>query len=262
MTQTAPSMPPLQSAPRDLDPQLLDLIYDLPLGDADWEAVLGRLRRLVDAQSGVLMMQRPAVQDIAISVAGAHGRRTWRAYVDRFAAIDPFAGALLARSIPPGAAVTDDALLPRRALEATEFYQAFWRPEGIGPAAGAHRTERDGLTVHLVLPRLQDARPFAPADIACLQRHLRHLFRGARLAEALSRRGSGWDLDRFARAHKLTVAEVRLIEQMPRTRNLRAAAQCLGRSHHTVRAQARSIYVKTGVRSQVELINLLHRWGD
>jgi DNA-binding CsgD family transcriptional regulator len=49
------------------------------------------------------------------------------------------------------------------------------------------------------------------------------------------------------------------VEALIETGSLRQAAARLHRSYNTLRAQLRSILQKTGTKSQVELIRLLHR---
>ncbi|MCB1488734.1 MAG: helix-turn-helix transcriptional regulator [Bauldia sp.] len=55
----------------------------------------------------------------------------------------------------------------------------------------------------------------------------------------------------------LTDAEVRLAGVLASGRMLASAARLLGMNHNTLRAHLRGIFVKTGVRSQVELVRLL-----
>lgn len=243
-----------------IDPDLIEQIYDCPTGDAGWPPVLERLRGLIGAESAVLMTRRPGNgEPLDLWVAGADAE-TWRIYSRRFAAVDPFLSALAAHRVPPGEAVTDTQLLTPRTLAATSFAQDFLRKHAIGHAAGAYRQGNDGLIRHLVLPRPLGDRPYGERQRRHLQGYVRHLFRAQRLQSLLQTPRSQpppTDLAQFARLYRLTPAEVRLLDLLPRAGNLRSAARQLLRSHNTVRAQMRSLLAKTGTNSQVELLGLL-----
>ncbi|MEZ5355078.1 MAG: hypothetical protein R2762_20775 [Bryobacteraceae bacterium] len=61
----------------------------------------------------------------------------------------------------------------------------------------------------------------------------------------------------LSRLYGLTPAESRLAGELLEGRDLRAAAEELGVSYHTARAQSKSIFGKTGTRGQTDLLRLL-----
>jgi DNA-binding CsgD family transcriptional regulator len=67
------------------------------------------------------------------------------------------------------------------------------------------------------------------------------------------------NLDALARRYRLTPAEVKVIHSLIETGSLRRTAERLQRSRNTLRAQLRAIFDKTGARSQVALMALVHR---
>ncbi|TVQ84965.1 MAG: helix-turn-helix transcriptional regulator [Chromatiaceae bacterium] len=243
-----------------IDLDLIEQIYDVPISQSGWTPVLDCLRRLIGAESAVLMTRRPGngePLDLSLSAGDAE---TWQLYSRRFAATDPFLDALQARGVQPGDAVTDTQLLAPRTLAATPFFQEFLRPRAIGHAAGAYLQDANGLVRHLLLPRAVGDRAYSEPRRRRLQLYVRHLFRALQLQSLLKPappRRTPPDLDQFARTHRLTPAEVRLVDLLPRAGSLRGAASRLQRSHNTVRAQMRSVLAKTGTKSQVELLGLL-----
>ncbi|RNI18655.1 helix-turn-helix transcriptional regulator [Paracoccus pantotrophus] len=72
----------------------------------------------------------------------------------------------------------------------------------------------------------------------------------------------GFDLeqkrDRLRLAHDLTAAEGRVLGGLLRGFNRRQIAAAAGLSHETVRTQQKALFVKTGVNSQTQLVNLAH----
>lgn len=68
----------------------------------------------------------------------------------------------------------------------------------------------------------------------------------------------------LAASFGLTPAEGRVLANLAQVPDIRQAAQALGVSFHTARAHLRSIFSKTGVRTQKELLHKAHRiaeWG-
>ena len=66
----------------------------------------------------------------------------------------------------------------------------------------------------------------------------------------------------LARANGLTRAETRVVELLAADRSPAEIAKSLGTRVHTVRSQLKSIYLKTGVHGQRELLALLARLPD
>lgn len=64
--------------------------------------------------------------------------------------------------------------------------------------------------------------------------------------------------DRLRLAHDLTAAEGRVLGGLLQGFNLRQIAEAAGLSHETVRTQQKALFVKTGVNSQTQLVNLAH----
>lgn len=221
----------------------------------DRAPALTRLRRQFCADSNVLMTAC-AGACVKLDLQG-HDDDAWRAYAGHFFALDPFMLALQGGRLPLGRVVSMDAVIPTPQLAASEYYNDFWRPMGIAHEAGAFCSNGAGTCLHLALVRESRVGPYQPEELARLGVYVRHLFRALRLQAALTARRSP-DLDAFARQYRLTPAELALVAALAQTGTLPAAANRLRRSHNTARAQLRAIFGKTGVRSQVALVTLLH----
>lgn len=69
-------------------------------------------------------------------------------------------------------------------------------------------------------------------------------------------------IESIRRRHHLTAAEGRLAELLARGRTLRDAAQALGITYGTARGYLKSVFGKTGVQTQAQLVARLHGEGD
>ena len=68
------------------------------------------------------------------------------------------------------------------------------------------------------------------------------------------------DLRGFAKVHRLTPAEGRIINLLLEHTSLPPIAKVLGVSPHTIRSQFRAILDKTGAKRQAELVRMLMSW--
>jgi DNA-binding CsgD family transcriptional regulator len=247
---------------RALDPDFLARLYDIPLGEGDWEPVLRRLANRAHTERAALIRaggsgSGPEVVQL-LGVDDAILQR----YADHYAAIDPFMTAIGREARYVNRAFADTEILPRKLLERTEFFNEFWRPSRIGHCLSACCVAGAGAPVHIILPREPAQGPPTSDEIRQLQIQLPHIARALRLVNTLAGHRTEPDLEAFARAHLLTDAETKLLASLCTSGDLRAAGNALSRSYHTVRAQLRSVFFKTGVHSQMQLAALLHGHAD
>lgn len=239
--------------PIDLD--VVEQIYDVPLGAGDWEQVIVELRRRYRAECGILLSYAHGSGNVQqLSLSGAD-ESAWRRYHAHYGAIDPLLGAIHSGAMRAGIMVSGEQVMPRRALKRTEFYNGFWRVLGFGDTAGAYMTDAHGRRVLIALPRLRDAGAYRDSDLVELQLYFNHIARGLALQQLAQRRRARPDLDALGRRYQLTAAELRLIDALLDTGSLRKAARRVCRSYNTLRVQLRSILKKTGARSQVDLMS-------
>ena len=240
------------SDPIDLD--LLEQIYDIPLGKCAWDQVMLELRRLFVAEVGVLIEYGRSGGDVrGISLSGVD-ETAWQQYGDYYAAIDPFFEAIQSGRMRSGVVTSDTRMMPRKSFERSEYYNDFWRACGLGYTAGAFTRFGDGHSVLIGLPRFRDVGEYSDAELARLQRCFDHIARALCLQQTLQRHRDPPDLDAVARRFMLTRAEIKVVATLMEEGSLQRTARRLQRRHNTVRAQLRSIFSKTGTNSQVELM--------
>jgi DNA-binding CsgD family transcriptional regulator len=241
-----------------IDLDLLEQIYDIPLGKCAWDQVMLELRRLFVAEVGILIEYGRSGGDVReLSLSGVD-ESAWREYGDYYAAIDPFFEAIQSGRMRSGVVTSDTQVMPRKSFERSEYYNDFWRPRGLGYSAGAFTRFGDGRSVLIGLPRFRDVGEYDDAELARLQLCFNHIARALRLQQTLERHPDPPDLDALARRFMLTPAEVGLVAMLIEEGCLRRAAERLQRKHNTVRAQLRSIFSKTGTNSQVALMTRIH----
>ena len=112
--------------------------------------------------------------------------------------------------------------------------------------------------MQLGLPRAPAVGPYTADELARLQRYFNHIGRALLVQDEIGARTDPPDFDRVARDCGLTAAEARLIEGLARSGSLRRCAHDTHRSYHTLRAHLRSVFRKTGARSQIQLMQLIH----
>jgi DNA-binding CsgD family transcriptional regulator len=246
-----------------IDLDLLEQIHDVTLGRVRWEEVLECVRAEFDAELCALRVYAGTPGETrGLSTAG-HDGRPWHQYAAHFAAIDPFAAAMRSGRMPAGTMMQGDQLVPPHRFCSSEYYQDWFRPNGLRYVAGAYVHAPEGHYFQMGIPRSPDAGPFDAAEIARLQRYFNHIWRALRMQEERAARALEPDFDALARTFGLTGAEARLIHSLTETGSLKRSAQRIDRSYYTLRAQLRSVFTKTATRSQVELMRLIHQgWQD
>lgn len=208
-----------------------------------------RLGRIV-SRAAVLARRLELVRlEGSVDVAGALTGAVM--FIDRFglvARLNPRAEAMVGRNfmIRQGrirfADTSGDAL--QRHIEAV-----IW-PD-LSPAASAHlpvavrQPGRRPLVFQAVRLRGRSLGLFAPAYAMLLVTDLNDT--------------TARDVDRLQAIFQFTPAEARLADALLRHFTLVDAAASLNITHETVRSQIKTIFVKTGTRTQTQLIDLLNR---
>lgn len=244
-----------------IDPDLIASIHDIALGHGAWNEALARLRADFSTEDVMLVVYGSAPDETRdLSRARSDGR-PWHEYAEHFAAIDPYAAAMRDGRMPEGIVMSGDSVVPASDFCASEYYNDWFRPNGIRYTAGAFMHKSDGLYLLLGLPRAPDAGAYSRDEIVRLQRYFNHIARAVLIQEALAGASGQPDFDRLARTYGLTPAEARLAEDLTRYGSLKRIAAQSRRSYYTLRSQLRAIFEKTGTNGQPELIRLIHK-GD
>ncbi|HYN78017.1 MAG TPA: helix-turn-helix transcriptional regulator [Lamprocystis sp. (in: g-proteobacteria)] len=245
--------------PVSINLDLLEQIHDVTLARSSWREVLDRLTLEFSTEEPLLVVYGTRPEQARSLVTIGPGGRPWSEYTEHFAAIDPFAAAMRTGGVPPGTIVSGDDIVPARQFCASEYFNDWFKPNGIRHTAGGFLPTRDGVLIQLGMPRAAGAGHYAPEEIARLQRYFNHIGRAILAQEEIASRLAQPDYDEVARTYGLTPAEARLIEALTQHGSLRRSAQITHRSYHTLRAHLRSVLVKTGAHSQIELMRLIHR---
>ena len=241
-----------------LDDDLVATIYRVTLGEATWDAVFERLTRAFGADGGVLMTRHERDASLACHCLNGYDDSVWDSYAGHFAAIDPLARLSYSGRLPDGLIQVDHQLFAPAELQKTEFYQGFWRPNGIAHSASGVVTGGDGWKTALILTRVRRPGAFDEEEVVLAQAYLRHLVLAFRIERELRCWDAQASMERLAARYRLTAAEVRVVEFLGDCGSLPRVADRLGRSYSTVRAQLHSVYAKTGAHGRVALLRLIH----
>jgi DNA-binding CsgD family transcriptional regulator len=242
-----------------IDPDLIAHIHDIALGRATWEDALVRLRADFATEDAMLVVYGSAPEETRNLSRSRSDGRPWQEYAEHFAAIDPYAAAMRDGRLPEGIVMSGDSVVPARDFCASEYYNDWFRPNGIRHTAGAFMRKPDGLYLQLGLPRAPAAGAYSDEEIVQLQRYFNHIARAVLIQDALAGARAQPDFDRLARTYGLTPAEARLAECLTQSGSLKRIAAHSQRSYYTLRSQLRTIFEKTGTHSQPELIRLIHQ---
>lgn len=252
----------MTTIPLPVDLDLLEQIHAVALGQASWAEVLECLRVAFRAElSSLRLYALGSAQTRTLASVGVDGR-PWHLYAGHFAAIDPFAAAMRSGTMPAGTVMHGQLLVPDREFCASEFFNDWFRPNGLRHAAGAYVRAGDGGYLQLGLPRAAAPGPYTADEVARLQRYFNHIRRALLIQQELQARRRAPDFDRVANTFGLSPAETRLIAGLAETGSLKRFAQRADRSYYTLRAQLLSVFRKTGTGSQIELMRLIHQGRD
>lgn len=206
--------------PAGIDPDLIAHIYDVPMGFVRWDEILSRLRSSFASEFGLLMEYGNSPNETrSLSRIGVD-RGHWQAYADYYATIDPFAASMRSGRSPPGVIVTDQQVVAAKEFCASEYYNAWFRPNGIRYTAGAYFCIPEGRFLLMGMPRASDVGAYEDHEVRRLQRYFNHIVRAVLIQDALACKSRQPDLDHFARAYGLTPAEARLVESLIATGSL------------------------------------------
>lgn len=247
------------SSPVSIDLELLEQIYDVALGRSSWREVLAGLKAEFSTEVSLLAVyqRRPElVRGLAIS--DPDGRR-WEQYAEHFAAIDPFAAAIRSGKTPEGIVLAGDDLVPAKEFCASEYFNDWFRPNGMRHTARGYGRIQGERYLQLGMPRAPETGPYSTDEIARLQRYFNHISRALLFQEATQARTLQPDYDRIAKDFGLTPAEAKLVAGLAETGSLKRLADLSHRSYFTLRAQLRSVFLKTGTRRQADLMRLIHQ---
>ena len=240
---------------------LVRLIYEAANDLLLWDAFLAKFAESVHTETAGLFTQDKAGQWARSTAAVGVDPTSRKSYEEYFVSRNPW---LPRRKVFAGTVETGEQILSNSELMKTEFYNDFLKPNGWlhecsavtrveestfsrifslrSPRSGAFTSEEIGLCSYLA-PHLETAARIRQR-IVDLEATLDRLLMGEMDTKALSKLS-------------LTPAETRLAIALFKGQSVEAYAKDTGISINTARWYVKQIYLKTGVRRQAELIQML-----
>lgn len=175
---------------------LIAALYQGPLQEPPWSGFLPLLCYHLNAYAVSLVLRPPAAGDEGLILnyqrkddtdttpdAGLADPEDWQAlaYKKQFFMLDLFV------NLPPGEVVSLHEILTEEQLLASEYYQHYLQPAGIGYILGADTIEPDGMLARVRACRLEQEDDFNERDKQLLCLLLPHLRRAIELHAKLNR---------------------------------------------------------------------------
>lgn len=137
--------------------ELLAQLYAGTLDEVPWQSFLATARRLLDADTIILLLRRPSGEDrgVILGDSSSPGFETGQGpYIDGFYAQDPFV------NLPVDEVVTLDEYIGTRMLLNSEFYRVCLEPFDIFHIVGVDMVLEDGTKASLRATRSRGAPAF------------------------------------------------------------------------------------------------------
>lgn len=238
---------------------LIGQIYEVPLGNSNWDEIIARIRREFRAEQSLMLAIHERSGDVEMLSISNPDPSLWQEYVDYYHASCPWTQLFEAGGLPTNTFVAGDRYVPYQDLVKTEYFQDWWVKNGVYYTAGGRFRSQDGRLIQLNLPRSKQPGSYEEAELLVLNQYAAHILRALALQAAIPKHAAQPDYDRLAVTYGLSPAETKLVEVLVGTGSLKRSADRLHRSYHTVRSQLRSVLQKTNTNSQVELMRLIHQ---
>ena len=239
------------------DSEIVELIYDIPLGRSDWHQVVEALRIEMDAVIAFLFLSRPEQEPILIT-ATSSDESIWQQYEAHYCQIDPWNTLLSGPEYENNTIHYSSAFFTEKELRKTAYYNDFWKAYGLGETIGGFLTTESGITIQIGIPKGIGSRNYNDHEANLLRYYSYHICRAIELEGYIGNSlPQGIYESGLSAKFGLTKAEAQLTLTLLKTNSLQLAAESLYRSYHTVRTQLKSIFKKTETSSQIELIKRL-----
>lgn len=237
-----------------LNSELIDLIYDVPLGHSQWSDVLIKLRNEFQAEL-VLMYILPVNKPPVIFSTEPAEDSIWDSYNQYFFKIDPWTQAV--DNWHDNEILAGEQLLDYSIFQKTTFYNEYWHQLGFKYTAGG-RIKTKSFECMLGLPRLQFMPPYNPTELRLMNIYLSHIKRSLALEGITGQTlPSHFYQSALISQYGLSTAESSLAMALIKEESLVQASNRLGRSYNTSKTQLASIFKKTQTHSQMALMKRL-----
>ncbi|MBY0277236.1 helix-turn-helix transcriptional regulator [Candidatus Binatia bacterium] len=168
--------------------ELISLAYDGVLAPTRWEAFLARLADALGGASLGMSLRHPRDGDPGHVVFHETDPAFARAYAEHYFLLDPFR--VRSDALSPGTCeLMAGGTIAATAVERSEFYADWMRPQGFAPAPSIGVTlDRDarGEPIGIGVFRPRGARAYGDAELRLLRTLVPHLQRSTRAARRLA----------------------------------------------------------------------------
>lgn len=167
----------------DVFSDLLGAVYDSARDPRNWQVFLEGLARALNAKSGLFRLIDERGPVLRAGIEYNLDPELQQAYREYYVRQDPIVEALSHRPdvyIAPG-----EAFLDYRALQRTEFFNEYARPQENVHLCGGLAMRNDEFTIKFGVQRDRTTGPFSTEDAAFIERFVPHIQRAARLGHLL-----------------------------------------------------------------------------
>lgn len=114
-----------------LKSDIIELIYDVPLGKSEWNNVLDKIRHEMSAMIAFMLTIRPN-QEPSFIVTTPKQESIWKIYGDYYHQIDPWNDILESGKFQTDFIHYGRAFIPEKSFKKTEYYNDFWKIMRLG----------------------------------------------------------------------------------------------------------------------------------
>lgn len=167
--------------------ELLEPLYEAEFVDDGWPIFLRALMSSIESDMAIAVCLDLQGRPIEFLSEGVFTPAMATAYESHFAAIDPWAGAILSSKLPIGKNVRSNDLVDSREFEKSEYYNDFFRPNhDLFYTCGA-LIQIDGGLANVGVPRSRSRGAYSCSDVALLDVMAPHISSALRMHQRLRR---------------------------------------------------------------------------
>jgi len=164
--------------------QIIQAIYDVPLGNADWPWVLQKISEASEGHSGILRLVDCRRTSIGFVAAHGYDLCHLEDYRQHFVHLDPYREHLAAA--PTGALLQSDQVVPLTTRQHTEYFNDYERHGDRYHALGSPLGREQDFLLYLGLSRGQRAGPYDQGTLDFIRSLLPHMLRAVQLQRLIN----------------------------------------------------------------------------
>lgn len=165
--------------------ETIESIYAAAQDSTLWPAVIANISDLVRGESVALYAGFPDARTPNLFALANTSTETWRPFAEYYASVNP----MMARAeatLDPNVPWLSDAVISDAEFESTEFYNDYYRPNGMHYSLGARLELNDGPSSSLSVQRPKHIGPFGDRESLIFSTLMPHLRRSLMLHSRMS----------------------------------------------------------------------------